>query len=67
MRRKRVQSSAIRSDDARRKIHEIEFTSGTVYQYDDVRQSPYDEFMRAKSKGQFFREHIHEEFSFSGV
>ncbi|HUH83699.1 MAG TPA: KTSC domain-containing protein [Stellaceae bacterium] len=69
MRRKQVQSSAIRSVgyDARREIFEIEFTSGTHYQYDEFPQSLDEEFMRAHSKGQFFREYILEEFSFSRV
>ena len=69
MRRKRVESSAIRSVgyDARREILEIEFTSGTVYQYDEFPQSLYDRFMRADSKGQFFREHILDQFSVARV
>jgi hypothetical protein len=65
MRRKRVESSAIRSVgyDARRAILEIEFTSGTVYQYDEFPQSLHKKFMRADSKGRFFREYILDQFS----
>jgi hypothetical protein len=69
MRRKRVESSAIRSVgyNARREILEIEFTSGIVYQYDDFPQSLHDQFMRADSKGQFFRDYILDQFSVSRV
>lgn len=69
MRRKRVESSAIRSVgyDARREILEIEFTSGTAYQYDDFPQSLYEEFMRADSKGRSFREQILDQYSVSRV
>lgn len=69
MRRKQVECSAIPSVgyDRRREILEIEFTSGTLYQYDDFPQSHYEEFMRADSKGQFLREYILEAFSFSRV
>ena len=69
MRRKRVESSAIRSVgyNARREILEIEFTSGIVYQYDDFPQSLHDQFMRADSKGRFFRDYILDQFSVARV
>jgi hypothetical protein len=69
MRRKRVESSAIRSVgyNARREILEIGFTSAIVYQYDEFPQSLYEEFMRADSKGRFFREHILDQFSVTRV
>lgn len=46
---------------------EVEFQSGTVYQYYNVRQGTYDEFMAAPSKGKFFAYQIKNAFPYSRV
>lgn len=37
---------------------EVEFNSGSIYQYYDVPENVYQEFMRASSKGQFLNANI---------
>lgn len=46
---------------------EIEFTDGSVYQYFDVPQTVYDEFMRAGSKGQFMHANIKNNYRYMKV
>ncbi len=60
MNRTPVRSSDIRSvgyDPASRTL-EVEFNSGGVYQYSDVPETVYQDFMRATSKGSYFHHHI---------
>ena len=45
-------------------ILEIGFRSGSVYQYFDVPQAVYEEFMRAESKGRFFHAHIENNYRY---
>lgn len=55
-----VRSSNIRSigyDPASRTL-EVEFNSGGVYQYFDVPESVYQDFMQATSKGSYFHRYI---------
>lgn len=56
MDRKSVTSSNIRSVgyDPHKKLLEIEFNSGAIYQYDDVPQHVYDNLMTAESVGSYF-------------
>jgi hypothetical protein len=44
--------------DAQSMTLEIEFSSGTVYQYFDVPEAVHQEFMGSDSKGQFFASQI---------
>jgi len=37
---------------------EVEFTSGSIYQYFDVRESEYEGLMSAASKGRYFNQNI---------
>lgn len=46
---------------------EIEFQSGGVYQYYNVGQSTYDEFMAAPSKGKFLAYQIKNAFPYSRI
>ena len=60
MERKPVSSSNISSigyDEDSRTL-EIEFHSGSIYQYFDVPLNIYQELMSAGSKGQYFAAHI---------
>jgi hypothetical protein len=46
---------------------EVEFQSGAVYQYYNVGQGTYDEFMAAPSKGKFLAFQIKNAFPYSRV
>jgi len=46
---------------------EVEFIGGSVYQYFDVPEGVYVEFMRAGSKGQFFHANIKDTYRYSKV
>ena len=60
MNRQAVSSGAIKSAgyDADKKILELEFSSGGIYQYEPVPQEVANAFHAAESKGRFFREVI---------
>lgn len=53
--------------DASSETLEIEFKSGSVYQYYNVPQSIYDAFIAAPSSGQFFAYQIKNAFPYSRV
>ena len=69
MDRQSVSSSNIVSVgyDAASETLEIEFQSGSVYQYYNIGQSTFDEFMAAPSKGKFFAYQIKNAFPYSRV
>jgi hypothetical protein len=69
MRRKPVSSSVIASVGyaARKRVLEIEFLSGRIYQYFDVERATYDALLKAPSMGTFFNAHIKDEYSFVRV
>jgi len=60
MERTFVQSSNIRSIgyDPRSAILEVEFTSGDIYQYFDVAEHLYQQFLHTSSHGQFLNDYI---------
>lgn len=60
LRRNNVESSNITSIgyDAENKILEVEFKHGGVYQYLDIPENIYEEFMNADSHGKYFSENI---------
>ena len=60
MRRMPVESSAISSVgyDPRSKTLEVEFQSGSVYDYHGVPREVYESFLAASSKGRFFSRRI---------
>jgi KTSC domain-containing protein len=62
----RVESSMIRRleyEEAAREL-EITFTSGKTYVYFAVPKSVYQRFLKAASKGQFFNDHIKDQYGF---
>ena len=65
MERKRVNASTIRSVgyDARSRTLEIEFSSGSVLQYDRVSPEMHRSLLAAPSITSFFRDNIEENFS----
>lgn len=64
-----VTSSNIRSVgyDQQSAVLEVEFTSDDVYQYFDVPQYLYHEFMNASSKGQFLNDYIKYNYRYQKV
>ena len=69
MRRRRVESTTVRSVGYQRKsrILEIEFQSGIVYQYLDVPGRVYEELWKADSKGRYFNSEIRDGYEFVRV
>lgn len=64
MERKRVDSGSIRSvgyEDRTRTL-EIEFTSGTIMQYQNVPAEIYRRFVAAPALTSFFRDRIEEDY-----
>jgi hypothetical protein len=64
MRRKPVSSSVIASVGyaARTRTLEIEFLSGRIYQYLEVRRAIHDALLKAPSLGTFFNACIRDEY-----
>lgn len=65
MERKKVSASKLLSAgyDPTRRILEVEFNTGAVYQYSGVSPDLYRRFMVADAKSSFFEDHIEEGFS----
>lgn len=66
MRRSRVESTTFYSVgyEAKAGTMEVEFRSGTVYQYLGVPVNKYQEFLAAPSKGKYFHLHIRDRYPF---
>lgn len=58
MRKIKVQSSMIESIEHNDNTLRVEFTSGSVYDYDGVDDKMLLEFLKAPSLGSYFHEHI---------
>lgn len=69
MERQRVISSNILSIgyDAPTAILEVEFTSGDIYQYFDVPEYLYQQFMQAASMGEFLNENIRYNYRYQKI
>lgn len=65
MDRKRINASNIRSAgyDPAQQLLEIEFSSGSIYQYSGVSPEVYRRFVNAPSPGSFYQDQIEENFS----
>lgn len=64
MERKRISSANIRSAgyDARSRVLEIEFSSGSIIQYSGVSDEIHRRFVNSPSPGSYFRDNIEENF-----
>jgi len=64
-----VASSNIRSAgyDPQTQTLEVEFLSGTIYQYYGVPENTYEQMMREQSKGQFLNTYIKNQYPYSRV
>ena len=51
--------------DGRNQVLVVEFKHGGVYNYYDVPESVFRKMIAAASKGQFFLEHIREEYDYT--
>lgn len=60
MHRTQVNSSNIQSIgyDPQSAVLEVEFTSGDIYQYFDIPEYLYQQFLQASSHGQFLNDNI---------
>lgn len=69
MERYSVASSNIASIgyDAPTQTLEVEFLSGTIYQYYGVPENMYDQLMQAGSKGRFLNTYIKNAYGYSRV
>ena len=69
MKRRKVNSSLVASVGYTSKTEtlEIEFVSGTVYQYFDVPLGTYRAFLAAESKGVFFNDEVKGLFRYNQV
>lgn len=69
MERQRVSSSNVRSIgyDAPSSTLEVEFSSGSVYEYYSVPENVYSAFMRASSKGSYLNDHIKSRYRFRQI
>ena len=64
MERKRINSGTLRSVgyDARNRMLEIEFTSGSIVQYTGVNEDLHRGLMSAASAASYFKDRIEEDF-----
>lgn len=69
MQRTPVDSTTMRSVgyDAGSRILEIEFASGTVYQYLGVPEEKYERLLAAESKGRYFNSEIRDSYPYVQV
>lgn len=67
MKRERVESSIIRSVgyDEQKETLEVEFNSGSIYDYDKVPRQEYEEMMSAPSHGAYFNTHIRDAYPYT--
>lgn len=66
MRRKAVQSSNLKSVgyNKNKKVLEIEFLSGGVYQYFEVPKDVHTDLLNAESKGKYFHAFIKNKYQY---
>jgi len=69
MKRIYVESSNLKSVgyDSTRKILEIEFHSGGIYQYSNVSEIVFQALLAADSKGQYFHRNIKDIYAYKRV
>ncbi len=69
MQRNPVSSTNIRSIgyDSATAMLEVEFTSGDIYQYFNIPEALYKQFLSAPSKGQFLNDYIRFSYRYQKV
>lgn len=53
--------------EPKRSMLQVEFIAGGIYQYENVPQKIYQDFLDASSYGQFFEHHIKGNYSYRRV
>ena len=61
-----VESTVIRAVGHTR-VLEIEFESGRVYQYFNVPEDVFDEFLSSDSKGRYFNAHVRGKYPYQEI
>lgn len=69
MRRTAVDSTTMKSVgyDSRSRVLEIEFNSGSVYQYLEVPARVFQQLLSAESKGRYFNDEVREDYAYVQV
>ncbi|MBN1332065.1 KTSC domain-containing protein [Candidatus Dojkabacteria bacterium] len=67
MERTSVNSSNIASVGYDAGTLEIEFNSGSIYQYFDVPETVFDEIMEASSHGQYLNRHVKNAYQYKQI
>jgi hypothetical protein len=67
MKRTSVSSSNIASIGYEASTLEIEFNSGSIYQYFDVPEAVFNSIMNASSHGQYFNKHIKNVYQYKQI
>lgn len=69
MKREVVDSSMLASIgyDQKKKILEVEFNHGAIYEYYDVEKETYGELMKADSHGRYFLHNIRNDYDCSRI
>jgi hypothetical protein len=69
MKREKVESSNLASVgyDSKKKILEVEFNHGGIYQYFDVPESEYNKLMKASSHGKYFVNNIKDDYEYERI
>jgi len=62
-----VNSTNIRSIGHENGVLEVEFTSGDVYQYFNVPEYLYQQFLQAPSHGQFLNDHVRYNYRYQKI
>ena len=53
--------------EQKKRMLQVEFIAGSVYQYDNVPESVYQDFLQAPSHGRFFASQIKDQYSFRKI
>ena len=69
MKRLDVDSSMLKSVgyDEKKKILEVEFNHGGIYEYYDVEKETFDDLMNADSVGRYFINNIKDDYDYSQI
>lgn len=69
MERQSLESEALSSVgyDPARRVLEVEFTSGRVYQYFDVPQHEVQRLLQAESRGAYFSDRVRDRYRYEQV
>lgn len=53
--------------DTARRVLEVEFTSGRIYQYFDVPRHEVERLLAARSRGHYFSERVRDRYRYAAV